>query len=90
MIRLVYAHFPCPKCGESTVPLMVWVVPSDYDEDGHSNGDEVEEVRCHQCGVLYDEDGIDSICAKVIHALFHQAECVMGEIGTIYSLFPQT
>jgi hypothetical protein len=88
-IDLVYVHLPCPKCGEHFVPLKAWIIPSDFDEDGHSNGIEVETLQCAKCGEL--DEIAKAICDTVIEAMYHVHDLsdqpALYEVGTIYSLY---
>lgn len=90
-IDLVYVHVPCPKCNEKLIPLMAFVVPCDYDEDGHSNGIEVDTIICDKCGELHDE--AQAICEQVIDAFYHlhdldgEKRPLMADIGTVYSYY---
>lgn len=85
-INLVYVHQKCPQCNAE--PLMAWVVPADFDEDGHSNDIEVDKIECRNCGELCDDvPGIEQLCQDVIGALYSRDD--IGEIGSIYSYFPK-
>lgn len=95
-VDLVYAHVPCPKCKEGLLPLTTWVSPTRADEDGHSDGIEVNAITCAKCGELHDEDGVEQICDMVIDAMYHAHDYrkehrpMMVEIGSIYSLYPKS
>ena len=91
-IDLIYVHVACPKCKQNTIPLSAWVIPCDYDEDGHSNGIEVDTIKCHACGDLGEE--AKAVCENVIDAMYHLHDYrrgmnLMVEIGTIYSYYPE-
>lgn len=85
---LVYAHIPCPACGDALAPLMCWIVESGYTEDGHACELEVDLIKCHRCGVLTDGlcelGALEAIDAEVLDAFYDGRTYPVGEILGYY------
>lgn len=88
---LIYAYLPCPLCGRSAAwPLMAWIAPGDYSEDGHSNGFEICELVCPKCGKVEPETNEEERKVMAVVEEIEQAlwEGKTLEIGTIHSYYP--